>query len=51
MPLLEMAIDHLEDLLCNQLNMWAIFTRIKKMQRVVDYQSTLKTLVKAKLIG
>ena len=51
MPMLEEALDLLEDLMCNQLNMWAVFQRIKKTQKVVDYATTLKLLVRARSCG
>jgi len=30
MPILEQAMNYLEDLLCNQLNMWAVFQSMKR---------------------
>lgn len=51
MPMLEEAMDFLEDIMCNELNMWAVFQRIKKTQKIVDYMSTLKLLVRARLCG
>lgn len=41
MPIVEDALDHLEDMLCNELSMWAIYQKIKRQQKVVDYTCTL----------
>lgn len=51
MPMVEKAVSHLKWLLVDQMDMWAICERISRSQRVIDHPSTLKLLVKVKLVG
>ena len=49
--MVEKAVSHLKWLLSEQMEMWAICERMSRSQRVIDHESTLKLLVKVKLVG
>ena len=49
LPIFESTMEFLEDLLCGEMGIDHLFHRIKKSYKVIDHESTLKVLVRAKL--
>ena len=49
MPMFEQAMMYLEDLLCIKLNLNGLYAKIKNQYICIDYQNTLKLLVRSKL--
>lgn len=45
----EMAMEFCEDILCKEMNIHYLYHKIKKSYIQIDYKSTLKLLVRAKL--
>ena len=51
MPIFNKVITILEDLMCNQLDMYLKFNSLKlRAQTEVNYQNTMKILVKTNLV-
>ena len=51
MPLYEVAIDFVDKLLVQDLGLPRLFLKIKQQYKQVDYPSTLKLLVRARIVA
>jgi len=49
MPIFEDAFQHIKTLLCNQMNLPKIFSRIKRQYQQIDYPNTIKLLVRTRI--
>ena len=49
MPMFEDALQYIRDLLSTQMNLPKVFSRIKRQYQQIDYQSTLKLLVRTRI--
>jgi hypothetical protein len=49
MPMFEQAMTYIEDLLCVNLNLNELYAKVKNQYLCIDYQNTLKLLVRTKL--
>jgi hypothetical protein len=49
MPIFEDAFQYIQHLLCNQMNLPKIFTRIKRQYQQIDYPNTIKLLVRTRI--
>ena len=49
LPIFEKTMEFCEDILCTEMNITYLFQKIKKAYVQIDYKSTLKLLVRAKL--
>lgn len=49
MPIFEDAFQYIQHLLCKQMNLPKIFSRIKRQYQQIDYPNTIKLLVRTRI--